>query len=319
VYVGDRNYARDNIRITVEGEAPIPVPNTAANVFAVVMSGAVPVLDGRLDITISDLGGDSYWVINGIDVWQDGQDPGAAPLMASPTAEIERPAAAGELTDAQLASVVAVARQQWLAQDLTPTERLSLESVTVRVADLTNPSYLGLTTPAEVLIDNDAAGYGWNTGYGSRDAGSQLSALGSPLSFDLLSVVMHELGHVLGLPDLDGDEHQGALMGGRLRPGVQRVSVGVAERLDSGAWLAPLRAGIGESGYRAAADQLFGAAEESGLLSGEARGADGLLNARRVKAGEASRIERTMQTRREEIDDREDFFAELAADGANWL
>jgi hypothetical protein len=135
----------------------------------------------------------------------------------------------------------------------------------------------------------------------------------------LLTVVMHELGHVLGLPDLDSDEHPNALMGGQLRPGVQRVSVGVAERTDSGAWLAPLRAGMGESGYRTAADQLFAGAEETGLLSGEARGTDGLLNARRLKAGEASRLERTQQTRREEIDGREDFFAELAVDGADWL
>jgi hypothetical protein len=135
----------------------------------------------------------------------------------------------------------------------------------------------------------------------------------------LLTVVMHELGHVLGLPDLYGDEHQDALMGGALRPGERRVSLGLAEREDSGAWLTPLRAGNGDSGYRAAADQLFGAAEETGLLSGEARGADGLLNARRVKAGEASRLERTIQTRREETDERDDLFAELAADGADWL
>jgi hypothetical protein len=64
---------------------------------------------------------------------------------------------------------------------------------------------------------------------------------------------------------------------------------------------------------------LFGAAEETGLLAGEARGADGLLNARRVKAGEASRLDRTMQVRRGEIDERDDFFAELAAGGADWL
>jgi hypothetical protein len=135
----------------------------------------------------------------------------------------------------------------------------------------------------------------------------------------LLTVVMHELGHVLGLPDLYGDEHQDALMSGQLRPGVQRVSVGVAERTDSGTWLAPLRGGNSESGHRAAADRLFATAEEGGLLSGEARGADGLLNARRVKSGEASRIERAMQVRREEIDDRDGFFAELADDGTDWM
>jgi hypothetical protein len=124
---------------------------------------------------------------------------------------------------------------------------------------------------------------------------------------------------VLGLPDLDGEEHQDALMGGQLRPGAQRVSSDLAGGLDSDVWLAPLRARNGESGYRAAADQLFGSAEETGLLSREARGAEGLLNARRLKAREASRLERTIQTRCEEIDERDDLFAELAAGGADWL
>jgi hypothetical protein len=55
-----------------------------------------------------------------------------------------------------------------------------LGPITVQIRDLKGP-YLGLAYPAErlVLIDHNAAGYGWDR-------------------IDLLSVVSHELGHLLG-------------------------------------------------------------------------------------------------------------------------
>ncbi|HPM85387.1 MAG TPA: matrixin family metalloprotease, partial [Candidatus Anammoximicrobium sp.] len=37
---------------------------------------------------------------------------------------------------------------------------------------------------------------------------------------DLLTAVMHEMGHALGLADLDGDD---ALMAGVLQPGTRRL------------------------------------------------------------------------------------------------
>jgi hypothetical protein len=43
------------------------------------------------------------------------------------------------------------------------------------------------------------------------------------------------------------------------------------------------------------------------------------MNARRLKSVQPSRIDLTLQTRREESEDRDDLFAELAADELGWL
>jgi len=68
-------------------------------------------------------------------------------------------------------------------------------------------AYLGLADiPAyRVQIDDDAAGRGWaigkDEGQRTKDEGDSVSAFGlrpSSLDVDLLKVVMHELGHLLG-------------------------------------------------------------------------------------------------------------------------
>jgi hypothetical protein len=48
---------------------------------------------------------------------------------------------------------------------------------------------------------------------------------------DLLTVVAHELGHVLGLDDLYGAEHADDLMSAMLPPGVRRLPLGIGQPL----------------------------------------------------------------------------------------
>ena len=86
--------------------------------------------------------------------------------------------------------------------------RSKVARVSVRIVDLPG-TQLAVTSGRRILIDVDAAGWGWYSGTGRRVAAGRM---------DLLSVLLHELGHVLGLG------HQGAgVMAETLAPGVRLV------------------------------------------------------------------------------------------------
>ena len=97
-----------------------------------------------------------------------------------------------------------------------------LESVTVEIVDLPG-NRLGQSLDNRVWIDVDAAGYGWfidatpgdDVEFLRRTGTDELMAtLGSPARtrVDLLTTVMHELGHVLGLKHADGSGVMNALL-----------------------------------------------------------------------------------------------------------
>jgi len=96
VYTGDANYPRNNLQIQVEGAAVPPLVHTAANEFAkLVIAGGVDMNnDGILTITFTNLGGDPYWVVNGIDVARSGQlpplpDPSQVSVSVAPDSSTE--------------------------------------------------------------------------------------------------------------------------------------------------------------------------------------------------------------------------------------
>ena len=92
------------------------------------------------------------------------------------------------MTNEQLAPVVANAKQLWTSTGILDRDQLlRLASAHVEIVNLDGLT-LGLTDEniGIVVIDADAAGWGWGEG-----------------GIDLLTVVTHELGHVVGFAHED--------------------------------------------------------------------------------------------------------------------
>ena len=149
------------------------------------------------------------------------------PLMAAAAG----PGEVESLTQRQLDAVAAQALTDWAA--VRPDARLS--EIRLSVAHL-DGLLLGVASGEDVMIDVDSAGWGWTISGGKMD---------------LLTVVLHELGHVLGLEHAD----EGSLMGETLAPGEQYAliaraatsssDVAAPTALITGAWLlGPVRLGL---------------------------------------------------------------------------
>ena len=62
-----------------------------------------------------------------------------------------------------------------------------------------NRDYLGMSFESKILIDDDAAGWGWS--FDTDMNTNPNTDRSSRQSMDLLTVVLHELGHQLGFED----------------------------------------------------------------------------------------------------------------------
>jgi hypothetical protein len=126
------------------------------------------------------------------------------------------PAAAESLSQEQLVLVVAQAIQQWEAAGLAATQVAAFRHVQVAVADLPGLQ-LGLAGSGAIVLDVNAAGYGWYFEAAQENREAAASRM------DLLTAVLHELGHVAGLADEYGDPDSGDMMSGWLLPGTRRL------------------------------------------------------------------------------------------------
>ena len=131
--------------------------------------------------------------------------PALESLAGTPIANSLAPS----LTPNQLGRVVQAAIADWAATGLSTTQIASLEHVQFAIATLPS-GILGETLGNTITIDKN--GYGWWLG------GDDVA----PNKVDLLTVVTHELGHELGLPDVNTQSQPNDVMDGTLAPGVRR-------------------------------------------------------------------------------------------------
>jgi uncharacterized repeat protein (TIGR01451 family) len=125
------------------------------------------------------------------------------------------------LTTLQLFPAVQAAIADWQAAGANTAQIALLNQVPVSIALLPN-AFLGEEQNNQVWISPNAAGWGWYTdsSFASNRAFPAIPGSAAYGKMDLVSVVAHEFGHVLGLVDCDNLQD---VMGETLASGVRRL------------------------------------------------------------------------------------------------
>jgi hypothetical protein len=127
------------------------------------------------------------------------------------------------LTEAELQTIVSAAIAHWKAAGLDSAGVALLDNLHISIGDLPS-GWLGAYVSGSIVIDPTAAGDGWfvdPTDAAFAQGTSQETALpGSAAAghVDALTVVMHEMGHALGLPD-----ETSGVMSESLAPGTRNL------------------------------------------------------------------------------------------------
>ena len=137
----------------------------------------------------------------------------------------------GVLSQAELDFLVDAAIDRWAAADATREQLEAMRAVVFSVTDMSG-LYLGLSAHGIVQIDSDGAGHGWfldRTPGGDSEfsgSGGRMVATadgGAAGRMDLLTVLMHELGHQIGIDDTYRAEQTNELMYGYAFVGERRT------------------------------------------------------------------------------------------------
>jgi hypothetical protein len=141
----------------------------------------------------------------------------------------------GALTEQQLQETVTAALARLRQAGVGPALLGRLSTVDFEVGQLPG-STLGYTYARvnTVVLDADAAGHGWfvdptplaDEEFARDRTGALVALPGGPVGerMDLLTVVLHEMGHIVGRGDLGTAGHPNNLMDDTLAAGVRRTA-----------------------------------------------------------------------------------------------
>jgi hypothetical protein len=162
-------------------------------------------------------------------------DAGSSPSAASaPDAGSPKPVVIddGVLSQSELDFIVAAAIARWEAAGATPEQIAAMRAVAISVTDL-GGLQLGASNAGSIMLDDNAAGWNWFIDSTPGDdaefsgSGTQLVAIDkngvAGTRIDLLTVVMHELGHQIGLSDITAAGEADELMYGTINAGERRL------------------------------------------------------------------------------------------------
>lgn len=142
--------------------------------------------------------------------------PVETPTVTAASAVL-RPSATtpADLSQTDLDRVVAFALAEWRESGLDAAQQTRLQRLRFEVTGLTN-LHLGEADGNVIRIDRTAGGRGWSVPQENEPDAVATDRL------DLLSAVLHEMGHALGLPDTYATGDRGRVMFGWLAQGERR-------------------------------------------------------------------------------------------------
>jgi hypothetical protein len=153
-------------------------------------------------------------------------------LLQAATAQNPSAALVPSLTQAELAPIVTEATDLWMGTGLDAQQVQALQNLNVQVGKLQS-GLLGYRVGENLTLSPTADGYGWfvdptpadNSEFSVPTANGLEAPSGSPAAgrMDLLTAVVHEEGHALGLPDLNPSLYPDDVMTGTLSPGIRRL------------------------------------------------------------------------------------------------
>lgn len=151
-----------------------------------------------------------------------------SPLMAAQSLQ-EPKEGMVPLTQNELTQIAHAILERGDLAGLSTQQLQTLAAAQLTVRDLPG-DLLGLSRPGQIVVDRDAAGYGWfidptpeldeeysrETAFGLQSDDAEISR-----QMDLLTVVRHELAHLLGAEHSRGEGHSTALMAPTLQVGTR--------------------------------------------------------------------------------------------------